>query len=383
MSSTPASHCQLDVSRHGADAGDLARRRARRRRRTGTVRRARGRRDARATVSVVFSFWNEAEVLPELIRRLRSVFDLLLASDQIADYELLFVNDASTDDSELILRRAAEQRADIRIINMSRNFGVSPCVMAGLYYARGDAVIYMDADLQDPPEVIPELIARWKSDPDVDVVHTVRRSRRGETAIKRLITALGYTALRAVSSIDLPREAGDFKLLSRRVVDLLVALPEQRPFMRGLVCWLGFKQDFVYYDREPRAAGRSKFPVLGLKVLRNFFDSALISFSDVPLKLAGWLGCVALVIGLVLTFLVAASALATGSASPTLVVCAVILAVGGAQLACLGLLGRYLAGVYFETKRRPRFIVRDTFGFEQESSSSACTRGEITAKRIA
>jgi glycosyltransferase involved in cell wall biosynthesis len=334
----------------------------------------RGRRDSQATVSVVFSFWNEAEVLPELIRRLRCVFDLLLASQQIANYELLFVNDASTDASEQVLRQAAQERSDIRIINMSRNFGVAPCVLAGLRYAQGDAVIYMDADLQDPPEVIPELIARWKLDPEVEVVHTVRQSRRGETAIKRAITALGYTALRAVSSIDLPREAGDFKLLSRRVVDLLLQLPEQRPFMRGLVCWLGFKQDFVYYHREPRAAGRSKFPVLGLKVLRNFFDSALISFSDVPLKLAGWLGSIALAVGLLLATLVAGAALVGEGASSTLMVCSVVLVVGGAQLACLGVFGRYLAGVYFESKRRPRYIVRDTFGFPSMSPVASDNR---------
>ncbi len=218
------------------------------------------------------------------------MFDGLVARGEVGGYELIFVNDASTDRSEAILRAEARRRGDIRLINMSRNFGVSPCVLAGMQHASGDAVIYMDADLQDPPELIPELIRKWKDDPEVDVVHTVRHVRLGESRIKRLLTRIGYATLRTVSSIDLPHEAGDFKLLSRRAVDQVVQYREKRPFMRGLVCSIGFKQERVYYDRQPRASGETKFPVLGWKVIRNFLDSAVISFSDVPLKLAGGLG---------------------------------------------------------------------------------------------
>ncbi len=149
------------------------------------------RRDGQTFVSVVFSFWNEDQVLSELLRRTRAVLRPLVGQGLIGGYELIFVNDASTDRSEEILRRAADDGGDVRLVNMSRNFGVAPCVLAGMQLARGDAVIYMDADLQDPPEVIPELIRTWQADPDVHVVHTVRRARHGETWLKRAITSLG------------------------------------------------------------------------------------------------------------------------------------------------------------------------------------------------
>lgn len=335
------------------------------------------RRDGRATVSVVFSFYNEQEVLPELIRRTRAVFDLLIASGQIGDYELIFVNDASTDASEQILRREALRRPDIRLINMSRNFGVSPCVLAGMLHARGDAVVYLDADLQDPPEVIAELVHVWKSNPEVDVVHTVRRSRAGETIVKRLVTRLGYAILRSVSSIDLPLEAGDFKLLSRRAVDHVTAFREKRPFLRGLVCWIGFRQEIVHYHRDSRFAGRTKFPVLGPKVIRNFIDSAVISFSDVPLKLASGLGM--LFSGLALLYITwVIFEWHRGHNIPgwsaTMVA---VLFLGGVQLLSIGILGNYISSIFLEAKGRPNFIIKDTFGFRarREPSNSDAQPG--------
>jgi glycosyltransferase involved in cell wall biosynthesis len=320
-------------------------------------------------LSVVLSFWNEEAVLPELIRRLRTVLGAMIATQQLGRYELIFVNDASTDRSEEVLREAAFGADDLRIINMSRNFGVAPCVMAGMQYASGDAVVYMDADLQDPPEVIPELVRVWKADPEVQVVHTVRRLRLGESALKRCVTWLGYLVLRSVSAIDLPHEAGDFKLLSRRVVEHLVQLQEQRPFTRGLVCWLGFKQQIVYYDREPRFAGKTKFPVLGWKVIRNFLDSAVMSFSDWPLKLAGFLG-----LGLAgLAMLYPPWALREWSAGREIpgwsVTCFAVVLLGGIQLLSVGILGNYVSAVFFESKRRPNYIVKSTAGFEKQGKS--------------
>jgi dolichol-phosphate mannosyltransferase len=317
-----------------------------------------------ARISVVFSFWNEEDVLPELLRRTRVVFQGLLARGEIGDYELIFVNDASTDRSEAILRTEAARHGDIRLINMSRNFGVSPCVLAGMLYAGGDAVIYLDADLQDPPELIPELIRTWQADPQVDVVHTVRRSRLGESRIKRLLTRIGYATLRAVSSIDLPIEAGDYKLLSRRAVDQVVQFREKRPFMRGLVCSIGFKQEHVYYERQPRARGETKFPVLGWKVIRNFLDSAVISFSDVPLKLAGAAGLLFTTLGCcwIVALLVA---WALGNAIPGWsAALAGVVFMGGLQLASVGILGSYISGIYLETKGRPNFIVKDLVGWD-------------------
>jgi glycosyltransferase involved in cell wall biosynthesis len=322
------------------------------------------RRDGSARISVVLSFWNEEAVLDELIRRLRLEFDQLIAAGEISGYELIFVNDASTDGSERILRQAALDRGDVRLINMSRNFGVSPCVLAGMHYATGDAVVYMDADLQDPPEVIPELVRAWKADPQVEVVHTVRRSRAGESRLKLAVTRLGYAILRAVSTIDLPLEAGDFKLLSRRAVEYVTRFGEKRPFLRGLVCWIGFKHEIVYYHRQARHSGTTKFRVLGTKVIRNFIDSAMISFSDVPLKASAALGTLFSLSAMVYMFWVLFEWL-RGQAIPgwsaTMVA---VLFLGGVQLLSIGVLGTYISSIFLEVKGRPNFIVKDTFGFE-------------------
>ncbi|HEX7380256.1 MAG TPA: glycosyltransferase family 2 protein [Pirellulales bacterium] len=320
------------------------------------------RRDSAAVISVVFSFFNEEDVLPELLRRTRAMFERLIAAGEIADYELLFVNDASTDRSAEILLDEMERGADIRLLNMSRNFGVSPCVLAGMLHAEGDAVIYMDADLQDPPEVIPELIRAWQSDRHIDVVHTVRRSRLGETRIKLALTRLGYWLLRKVSSIDLPMEAGDFKLLSRRAVNLVTQFQEKRPFLRGLVCWIGLGQAKIDYDREPRWSGKTKFHVLGLKVIRNFIDSALISFSDAPLKLATIFGLLCSA-GAIACALLALLGWWRGAPPPGWSVTLIaVLLIGGAQLTTIGILGSYIASIFLESKGRPNFIIRDMRG---------------------
>jgi len=227
-------------------------------------------------LSVVFSFRNEEEVLPELIRRTTIVLQKELSKNNLSSYELIFVNDASSDDSLTILKEQAKDDNSIRIINMSRCFGVSQCVLAGMECTSGDLIVYMDTDLQDPPEIIPELLQSWRDENGVEVVHTIRLSRQGESRIKLLITKIGYYILNKFSIIYLPVEAGDFKLLTRRAVDQLVQLRENHPFVRGLVCWIGFKQSYVKYHRQPRFAGKTKFQVLGLKVLNNFSKVSLI-----------------------------------------------------------------------------------------------------------
>ena len=324
---------------------------------------------ATATLSVVLSFWNEEAVLPELIHRLRTVLGAMVDTQQLGAYELIFVNDASTDRSEEILRLAARERNDVRIINMSRNFGVAPCVMAGMQSAGGDAVVYMDADLQDPPEIIPKLWQTWRADPNVDVVHTVRSSRAGESICKRMVTSLGYSILRGAAAIDLPREAGDFKLLSRRVVDHLVQFQEQRPFTRGLVCWLGFKQQTVHYAREPRFAGRTKFPVLGWKVIRNFLDSAVMSFSDLPLKAAGFMGALLVAAAMLYPPWAGMQWLRGNEVPGWSVACFATVLLGGIQLISIGILGNYIGSIYFESKRRPTFVVKDTFGWRNKGQA--------------
>lgn len=314
-------------------------------------------------LSIVFSFRNEEDVIPELLRRVRVVCDGLRDAGRISGHEMLFVDDASTDRSVELLSRAIEERGDVRVLLMSRNFGVSPCVIAGMEHASGDLVVYMDADLQDPPEVIPEMLAVMEREPEVEVVHTVRLSRAGETWYKLAVTRLGYRILRAVATIDLPINAGDFKLLSRRVVGHLVALKEKRPYMRGLVSWVGFTQRVVKYHREARFGGEAKFPIFGYKVLQNFLESAVVSFSDVPLKLA-MLGGMAfssmalLYIGWILLEFIRGHNIPGWSA-----IMVAVLSLGGIQLFCVGILGLYIGSIFVETKRRPNYILRGTMGF--------------------
>ena len=315
------------------------------------------------SLSLVFSFRNESDNLRELIRRCRSVLSSLTSKNILSSYELIFVNDASTDDSLSVLTAGAAEKNDIKILTMSRTFGVSPCVMAGLEHSSGDWVIYMDADLQDPPEVIPVLIQKILGDLSLDVVHTVRTRRDGESALKLFVTKIGYTTLNKFSSVPIPVEAGDFKLLSRRVVNHLVKFKETRPFTRGLVCWIGFKQDFVPYQREARFAGESHFKVFSPKVINNFFESALISFSSAPLKLAIFFGLLAMLIDVVVMGHALFEKFSGHAVPGWTAMMIVMLFFSGVQLFSLGMIGLYLHGIYEQTKNRPNYIVESTHGF--------------------
>ncbi len=314
-------------------------------------------------LSIVFPLLNEETVLPELIRRVRAVMEDQKAKNILGGHELIFADDASTDNSVKVLKDLDRGHGDIRIVTMSRRFGVSPSIMAGLSYAKGDVLVYMDTDLQDPPELIPEMIKAWREGDRADVVHTVRRSRQGESPFKLLITGIGYWILNRYSNIPIPREAGDFKLLSRRAVNHLLQLKEHRPFVRGLVCWIGFKQAFVTYRRETRFAGQSKYFVLSKRVVDNFLNSALINFSSVPLRIASYCGLGAILIDLG----VIAHALIqkiSGHAVPGwTALMIVILFIGGVQLFCIGMIGLYLNAVHEQTKMRPNYIIESTYGF--------------------
>jgi len=316
-------------------------------------------------LSVVFSFKNEEDNLPELIRRTRSVLTEECKKGKITDYELLFVNDASTDGSLEILLEELEKQKDIKIINMSRTFGISPCVLAGLKYAIGDGIVYLDADLQDAPELIAEMIDVWRTR-NVDVVHTVRLSRKGETKVKVWITKLGYFILSRTSEIAIIPNAGDFKLLSRRVVNQLIGMKEKKPFMRGLTQWVGFKQERLYYHREGRFSGRSKFLVLGSAVIRNFLESAVISFSEMPLYLISLLGIsIAVSAFLLMIYVIIGKYIGINVPGYTGIMATVLL-LGGIQLVSLGVIGLYIGSIYLETKGRPNYIVESKYGFDEE-----------------
>jgi len=306
----------------------------------------------KALVSVVLSFRNEEDVLPELIRRLEDVL-----KKESVNYELIFVNDDSIDGSLPLLEKNAEKNKNIKIINMSRRFGVSECVFAGIAHASGDAVISMDADLQDPPEVIPELIAKWRD--GAEVVYTVRTQRDGEKPLKMWITRMAYRAINASSEIDMPVNSGDFRLLSKLACEKLLELGEFDPYPRGLVPWIGYRQEPVYYRREARAAGTAHFSLLGSLNPYKTFISGLTSFSMAPIFLIFLLG--GGVSGLSLIVMFFSFVFGDGeSLWPTFLVF-----MWGSLLFAIGFVGIYVGRTYKDVRGRPRYIVKDTIGFKE------------------
>jgi dolichol-phosphate mannosyltransferase len=304
------------------------------------------------SLSVVFSFRNEEANIPVILQRARAAFKGL----NLKSHEFVFVNDCSTDNSLNVLLVEQEREGDVVIVNTSRRFGVSEGVMCGLKESTGDWVVYMDCDLQDPPELIPEMLKRALLE-EADVVYTTRRSRAGETWMKLKITEFGYWILNSLSSIPVPQNSGDFKLLSRRVVDQVTQLKEQKPFMRGLVTWVGYKQVQFFYDRDARGGGESHFPVFSKRVIYNFLDSALISFSDAPLKLALLAGiAVMCAAGGMLVWIFVQKALGWALPGWTAMM-ATMLVLGGIQLFVMGIFGLYIHTIYLEVKGRPLYLI--------------------------
>lgn len=314
-------------------------------------------------VSIVLSFRNEEQVLPELITRLQQVLGSLSIG-----YELVFVNDHSKDNSLRLLREYSIGDARIKVVNMSRTFGVSECVLAGMKYARGDAVIYMDSDLQDPPEIIPELIKKWQQ--GADVVHTLRTVREGESVLKLALTNAAYKLIGLFSNIELTPNAGDFKLLTRRTVNELLQLKESTPYLRGLVNWVGFNQVNLFYKRQSRARGNTKFPLfrnllndmVSLRGPAGTLIVGLTSFSLLPifgLLFAGLIMCIVSIFALfiLVVFEILYSGLPAWS-----VILAVIFFLSGIQLVGMGILGIFLGRIYQDVRGRPRYIVESTIG---------------------
>lgn len=309
-------------------------------------------------VSVVLSFRNEEQVLPELMARLSAAL-----ATAFVRYELIFVNDSSSDDSRGLVEECARKDPRIKLINMSRRFGVAECVIAGMRNSRGDAVVMMDTDLQDPPELLPTLVGKWRE--GADVVYTVRTSRQGEPRYKVVLTRWAYRIIGAVANLRLPVEAGDFKLLSRRVADELMKLEEKDPYLRGLVTWIGFKQVAVPYTRAPRYGGETHFPFLRSKGPIVTFVTGLTSFSMLPLTAFLGMGAAVCLLAVMGGVWAAARAL-RGEAVEPLAVGAVLLLVAGVQLVGLGMIGVYLGRVFNDVRNRPRYIVESTIGFDSD-----------------
>lgn len=307
-------------------------------------------------LSIVAPMYNEAENLDNFFERIDKALAPLAMS-----YEVVCVNDGSRDNTldRLIMLRAKNPR--IKVVNLSRNFGKDIALSAGIDHARGDAVIPIDSDLQDPPELIPTFVERWRE--GFDVVYGTRRTRQGEGWFKQATASWFYHALDRMTDIDIPRDTGDFRLMDRKVVDAMGRLPEKTRFMKGLFAWVGFRQVAVLYDREPRHKGKTKWNYWRLW---NFAIDGITAFSSFPLKVWSYVGLLvasgAFVyagILLALYFFSPKKFDVPGYASTIIV----ILFLGGIQLITLGVFGEYLARIYIEVKGRPLYIVRDLHGF--------------------
>jgi dolichol-phosphate mannosyltransferase len=317
----------------------------------------------RRTISIVVPVFNEVEVLPELHRRISQVMDQ--ANEQ---WELVLVDDGSQDRSADIIAELNQLDPRVKGVSFSRNFGFQEAVTAGLAHAQGDSVVLSDADLQDPPEVIPQMIAKWRE--GYDVVYGVRTQREGENWFKKFTAMAFYRLIHRITSVKIPLDTGDFRLMDRRVVNAILGMNERNRFLRGMVPWVGFKQIGVPYERHARYAGESKFT--SVRQMLPFAVDAITSFSYFPLQLATYLGFSSAVLSLVAILVVVSLRLfgrhqeLTGQAT-TLVA---VLFLGGVQLISLGIIGEYLGRIYDEVKGRPLYIIRRKWGFDEEEQES-------------
>ena len=309
-------------------------------------------------VSIVSPVYQEEEGIEEFHRRLVASMEGI--DDDLA-FEVVYVNDGSKDRSLELLEKIAADDDRVRVVDLSRNFGHQVALSAGVDHAKGDAVVGIDSDLQDPPEVIPEMIQRWRD--GFKVVYGVRISRAGETRFKLLTSKIYYGLMDRISEVPLPRQAGDFRLLDRKVVDVLDQMPERNRYVRGMVAWVGFPQCAVEYERDARFAGTTNYTLA--RMVRLALDG-LTSFSDRPLRLATQLGVIVMALSFaVAAWTIVASLFDLGTSSrgwSSLM--AVVLLLGGVQLLCIGVLGEYVGRVYRETKGRPLYVVNEVIGPE-------------------
>ncbi len=307
---------------------------------------------------------NEAENLRPLYEAVRRQLESLGES---GPFEIVFVNDGSQDDSMPILRRLAEEDRRVKVVGLSRNFGHQNAVSAGLEFARGDAVIVMDADLQHPPELIPKMLAAWRQ--GNRVVYTIREDDPCHAGrFKRWTSAAFYKLINAASDVPIPAGAADFRLLDRSVVDAILAMPERSRFLRGMVSWVGFRQVGIRYRPNPRRAGKSKY---SLGKMFSLAIEGLTSFSTLPLRVSGYLGLAAALVGLPYGIWAIYARLFTDMAVPgwsSLVVA--ILFLGGVQLMSIGVIGEYVGRIYSEVKRRPLYLTEELIGFDADGPRS-------------
>jgi polyisoprenyl-phosphate glycosyltransferase len=323
-------------------------------------------------VSLVVPIFNEREVLPEFHSRASAVLSSLGLN-----YEIVYVNDGSRDASLEVLRGLRNADPHVTVVDLSRNFGKEIALTAGLDHSKGEAVIVIDADLQDPPELIPEMVATWQE--GYDVVYAVRTIRDGETWLKKATANAFYRLIARASRVPIPRNTGDFRLLSRRAVNALLTLREHHRFMKGLFAWIGFRSKGIPYKRDPRLAGRTSFNYFKLW---NLAVEGFTSFTIAPLKIATYLGLAIAAFAFTYAIYIIFKTLVYGdpvAGYPSLMV--VVLMLGGIQLVGIGIIGEYLGRVFNEVKHRPLYLVQETIASElQEEQRSSPLRKQAAGR---
>ena len=304
-------------------------------------------------VSLVIPMYYEEQVAEECYKRVTKV----LKEIKNYEYEVIFVNDGSKDKTLEILENIAKEDKNIKVVSFSRNFGHQAAVTAGLKYVTGDAIVIMDADLQDPPELIPDMLRYWED--GYEVIYGKRKTREGESAFKLLTAKAFYNTLNKLSDVEIPKDTGDFRLVDKKVVAVINSLPEHNKFLRGLFSWVGFKQYAYEYERKERFAGKTKYP---LKKMFKLAQDGILSFSTKPLKIVGGLGIISVIISIcILIYSILSFAFKWNNLTPgwTSLMCTITF-LGGVILISLWMIGEYIARIYDETKQRPQYIVDKT-----------------------
>lgn len=309
------------------------------------------------SISIIVPCYNEEAVIQEFYARTRKVIDTM---EDVISY-IVFVNDGSKDKTPFILNEIANKDKQVRVIHLSRNFGHQPAVTSGINLCDTDYAVIIDADLQDPPELIPELFQKSK-DEDASVVYCVRKYREGETFFKKFTAKMFYKTMNNLSEIDFPLDTGDFRLIDRKAIDAFNALPERGKYIRGLITWIGFKQVPFYYDRDARFAGETKYP---LRNMLKFAKKAMLYFSTKPLKMSITLGVIACVIGVLYSIYAFLGQIFDYTNALTGWTSTIILIIffGGVQLLTIGVLGQYIGVLFDEVKRRPEYIIGEKVNF--------------------
>jgi polyisoprenyl-phosphate glycosyltransferase len=312
-------------------------------------------------ITVVVPMYYEEAVAKECYKRIKEV----MIQNNLA-HELIFINDGSKDKTIEVLKAIAINDKSTKIIDFARNFGHQTAVTAGIFHSKGDAVVIIDADLQDPPELIVDMIHKWKQ--GYDVVYGKRKKRKGETWFKLVTAKYFYKFLSYMSEVEIPRDTGDFRLIDRKVVESFIAMPERNKFIRGMISWIGFNQTCIEYERNERFAGETKYP---LKKMIKFASDGIIAFSSKPLRLMTCLGCMTILLAfIILVYSILRKFFGTTVESGWTSIMVAITFFSGIQLFSLGVMGEYVARIYDESKNRPLYIIKEKVNFDNSEKRS-------------